>query len=454
MSSASASITSPYSDYQLEDAKYIPLVVIGCMGSFLSVFGSCGVMYMSWQDKDFSKDLQSRLLFALSLCEALFSLSTFWSPFLTPAFVGMPGSIGTFSSCSFIGFAFMTGNLMTACYSGSLSLYYYLVVRRNWKDHDFASWRWEPILHAVAILLPLLITTVAASTQSINPIGLQSQLCLLMVWPWQCEETDTIPCTRSSPEIVGLLTLAMFAYQGFFTILGLICTVLVWKTVRQTLRRSVHRTMDSQQTQARMRQVRIQATLYSLAHLNTFLWPLMCMILSASLHPADVKVAIQTPGFYTLVFLTWTLFPLQGVFNFFIYTRVKAREWRMLQPEQSSFWVYRQVLNGTELPRGGGRRSSSNTSRNNKRSVSRLCGSTEPISAPWSTSEHAMMRSNNNPQQHNNKSEHHDLSECNQSTTTTTPIPVLDASVKMEEQSSVDSTEHVVLSNSEPNPQK
>ncbi|CAB9505511.1 expressed unknown protein [Seminavis robusta] len=336
----------------LNGSHLIPLIVLGSITSTLSLLGSLGIVFIA--RKELAHSFMNRLLFSLSLADALASISLLLSPYMVPSYMNVPGASGNHASCTAIGFVFMTGLIATSCYNGFLGVFYYLTVVRNWRERDFTR-HIEMVMHSVAVLIPISINIAAAATESINPTPFYSNICIYAPIPWGCEDNNEVECVRSSPLAAMSLIRTVIPFQGFFAILGFVCTILVWWSVRQTIRRSssYHFTgAESNDSNARrLEQVRIQATLYCLVYWNTFIWPFIGLVL-ASLHNTRESLAMQTqPGPYALQVLTWIFLPLQGALNFFVYTRTKAQEWRKAAPQQSWIWIYRQVLSSTELPR-------------------------------------------------------------------------------------------------------
>ena len=119
----------------LDDARYIPLLVLSAISGTLSILGSGSVIYMT--SRNLSTKLMDRLVFSLSVSDMFSSISSVLMPYLIPQYIGLAGASGSHASCSAIGFIFMSFVMMGCCYNSYLSIYYLLVVRRSWKEHDF-----------------------------------------------------------------------------------------------------------------------------------------------------------------------------------------------------------------------------------------------------------------------------------------------------------------------------
>jgi hypothetical protein len=79
--------------------------------------------------------------------------------------------------------------------------------------------------------------------------------------------------------------------------------------------------------------VTFRATFYCLAYINTFLWPfgyrLMVQLGSSSIeHDEPIP-----NGVFAFDLFSYTLFPLQGFFNYILYTRHETRELSKVHPD-------------------------------------------------------------------------------------------------------------------------
>ncbi|CAB9502485.1 unknown protein [Seminavis robusta] len=349
----------------LEDARYIPVLLIGSLSSLLSLLGSSCIMYMAYPEV--RTKLMHRLLFCLSLSDWISSMSLLVMPYLIPSFLGLAGAVGSFASCAGIGFFMLVGSKMGCCYNAYLSIYYYLVVVRNWREADFAR---RPHLemagHVVAIFATLAIEVAAVATQSINPTPAINNLCIYATWPWGCIDSPEVECTRSSESTFKLLVTMSGPIYFLFSMAGFLTAALVFAKVRSTLQKSSQyrfennndrtsqtstaaRSISSTTTtddpnNKRIQEVGIQAVLYTLAYFQSFFWPLMTIIVSQAFKSSELIHKKLEPGFYALTILFFVFFPIQGFFNFFIYTRGKAKRWRTVEPDKSIFWIYKQIV--------------------------------------------------------------------------------------------------------------
>ncbi|CAB9505512.1 expressed unknown protein [Seminavis robusta] len=328
--------------------KYIVVIVLLSISCSLSLVGSSCIIRISFKEILKSNDRQHRLLFALSCADFVNSMSCLLMPYLIPSFMGLPGAVGNHATCTTSGFFFVVASTSACCYNSFLSIYFFLVVCRNWKDRDFSKML-QVLVHYVAIVLPVAIGLVGAVTKTINPIPVLNFQCLFSAFPWHCEKND---CERSSVEVAKALFQSVNTVSATFSIVGFVCTFLVWNTVRRTIQRSSSYRFGNDRDTAneeRLKQVSIQAVLYSLVYLNSMMWPILAVTMRSL--PGTVEERNGDIYVYVLQLLYATLYPLKGVFNFIVYTRQKVQQWRKAAPRSSILWIYWQIILTTEIPR-------------------------------------------------------------------------------------------------------
>lgn len=102
------------------------------------------------------------------------------------------GNIGTPQTCTAQAFFIQLG-IITPFYNAILSLYYYLTIRREWKEEEF-KWRIEILGHIVAIGFGL-GTSIAGLIMNIFNNSIV--WCWINTYPSGCgSEPDQIPCVR------------------------------------------------------------------------------------------------------------------------------------------------------------------------------------------------------------------------------------------------------------------
>lgn len=89
--------------------------------------------------------------------------------------------------------------------------------------------------------------------------------------------------------------------------------------------------------------VAMQAVLYSLVYLNSFIWPFLIFAINESV---DTQEREGEPGLFTLQLLAWILFPLQGGFNCIVYLNPQWRRWRAIHPNAGKMSTAWNVVKG------------------------------------------------------------------------------------------------------------
>lgn len=345
----------------LDDARYIPLVVLGTLSSTLSILGSSCILLMSFRKRE---KVQHRLLFALSAADMASSLALLAMPFAIPSFMGLPGAVGSHSTCTVTGFMLVWGDHSGSLMNAYISLYFYLVVVRNWREQDFKERKWQEIAGmAFAVLVPLTICLFAAFTQSINPYELANQVCTFSSWPWDCGDTeeDYTQCLRSNQPTISKIVLPSMIFSVGSTLLGLVCIFLVWFHVRKTRKRSAsyHFEDGNAPSSARPKvrsdkvlwEVSTQAILYYLVFFNRLIWSGLGVIISNfAFTAAEVQEKKTNTGMYVFQVFYWILFPAQGAFNFLVYTRIAVAQWKKTDPTRSLCRIYQTLIFSDEEP--------------------------------------------------------------------------------------------------------
>jgi hypothetical protein len=360
-------------------AMEVVMLVFGFVSCSLSIIGSACIMYMCYRELD--KAMQ-RLLFLLSISDLILSLAYLMMPFLLPPDLSIV-ALGSFGSCS----AFI---LIGSCYNTYLSVYYLAVVRYNWKEpkpqygERAKVPRWELLVHAFTVGIPLVYSSVVASSDAFSPHQFLP-VCQVGSYPWGCDDdpNDSLECERASYEVAVQLGTLYALYLGIMTLVGLACSGAVYFTVRNKLKATIQQSFTSSMLRGssalqgsstlqgpassainaegnndendrfkkRISQVRTQSILYSMSYLNTYFWGLVVgLVMLSGMTSVEIHAKKSEPGMYALQLMAITFAPLQGALNFFIFTRLKVKRWREADPELSMLSIWRNVLANTEIP--------------------------------------------------------------------------------------------------------
>ncbi|GAX15407.1 hypothetical protein FisN_8Lh297 [Fistulifera solaris] len=152
------------------------LAVIPKVTGNVSAFFSGLIIYTIVRNQNRRSRTYHRLLFGISCCDVSASLWLALSTWPVPKSSGLLWAIGNDTSCNVQGF-FTQFGIASSFYNASLSVYYVLVIRYGWKEHQLR--KVEPLLHT----FPLLWATVTAIAGLIKGVFGNASL-----WCWVAAE--------------------------------------------------------------------------------------------------------------------------------------------------------------------------------------------------------------------------------------------------------------------------
>jgi hypothetical protein len=152
------------------------LAVIPKVTGNVSAFFSGLIIYTIVRNENRRSRTYHRLLFGISCCDVSASLWLALSTWPVPKSSGLLWAVGNDTSCHVQGF-FTQFGIASSFYNASLSVYYLLVIRYGWKEHQLR--KVEPLLH----LFPLLWATVTAIAGLIKRVFGNASL-----WCWVAAE--------------------------------------------------------------------------------------------------------------------------------------------------------------------------------------------------------------------------------------------------------------------------
>lgn len=270
-----------------------------------------------------------RLLLAISICDVLGSGAYGFGVLPVPRETGLEGARGTTATCTAQGFfinTFVTGVLF---YNAGLMIYFLVTIRYGWTE-AFVARRLEPIIHFVAIFLPLGQSISGLFLEIFNPIGFGA-FCFVSPYPVLCGVFDNA-CTR------GLA--AKRLYTAFCTIpeaislaIIYVSITLIYCTVRSQARRALAIVGNQDSIRALTKSVAIQSLIFAMIFFNTWVYAALSPLLVITVKQAPALIKSE----YILTVLTAVFLPLQGFFNFFTY--IRPRFVRLRNEQQLSFCV-------------------------------------------------------------------------------------------------------------------
>lgn len=153
--------------YQTKAGAIIPMIT----ASISLFFSSCLISVILRTRKKLSST-QNRILFSMSMCDAIGSASLAFSTLPLPKEnlnCTFWKTLGNQTTCEIQGFFFIFGYVACPTYTISLSFYYLCVIKYGMKS-DVMTRRVEPLLHFIPIFSGLLLAIIPFFTKSYNPL--------------------------------------------------------------------------------------------------------------------------------------------------------------------------------------------------------------------------------------------------------------------------------------------
>ncbi|GFH44611.1 hypothetical protein CTEN210_01085 [Chaetoceros tenuissimus] len=373
----------------MSTASFKAAQIIKCINAGVSCLASTFIMLMILTEPE--KGLASpysRIIFAMSISDILFSLGQLLSPFMGPKDNSDAlFAIGTTGSCEAIGFIFIIGFCCLVWYTVFLTYYFTRRIKYKVTPQNFAK-KEEKYFHAIFIVLAMTLGMTSVATKSINPQG-KGNICGIGSYPNGCEDQfPDITCERGNGKVIGIL-LTMFGsvlFASFFIII-LILAMFTHHVYREerTLTipaREIGRTVDQREQHSdedaedaaeveqqaeeenvdeveeseavranRKEKNRLvltkqafhQSLLYILAFFLVYLPPLTGLFLRRF---ANEKGTLMWRFWLSALFT-----PLTGVFNILIYTRPKVLKLKETLPNAAMYELLIVIVfSGGEIP--------------------------------------------------------------------------------------------------------
>ena len=310
-----------YTKLQVDAIAIAPVI----SGS-ISIIGSSLVVYMIYKRGNFKK-LYHRLMLPLSLFDILFSLGALLGPISVPKEVGTRWSMGTWATCKLTGFLIQL-NFTVTCYNVSLLAFFLLTTRYKWTEYQISK-RLELPMHIISTCLPISSCILGLVFDLYSPVPGGCRRCYMAVYPPNCNSLGQ-ECVRGSV----LLNTLFVGIPGSIVLCFYICAVVVlnW-TIRQRIRQSRTFSQSSQFNNLNSTMsIAHQSMLYAILFVNSYVWSFAAYV-SGVLNLSRTNGYAQPP--FGLIILAETFWPMQGIFNFIIFSRPRfLRILRHLKQEQ------------------------------------------------------------------------------------------------------------------------
>jgi hypothetical protein len=384
--------TTTYSS--LTDGQEMAAALVPILPAVLSILASSVLIRLILrQEGGLRGSPYRRILFLLSCYDILNSINVPLQSFLVPKDSSRRiWAIGNDQTCAAAGFLFQA-SYPSSLYFCALSFYYILTIRFGMKDEAFAR-KIEPLFHVVILGFPTITAMIGVANDMYGEVNVGAG-CWLAVNK-DCDEE----CLASREWIFG----------GLIFFIAWICLMVnnlwVYCHVRSTVQRSRRRNSmyferhdhpstrleiggtkseppraqtpprrQERDPQAeRVHSVGVQALLYVIVFILTYIWTIILRLLSNS--GGDPS---QEADVFSIMILRGIFLPAMGVGTLLVYCRPRLLRCQSLHPNKSRYWVLSQVLSGTEWEKSGrNRRGSAEQQRNQSNSNSKNSGSGAP----------------------------------------------------------------------------
>jgi len=295
------------------------------------------ILYAIWYDwRTTMRSLYHRLILGISLFDFCSSTSLIvLGPWAVPEHVEFTKfGRGTFTTCATAGF-FFNFVFGTMWYSSFLALHFLLVVKFERQESKLAL-RFEPIAHAIPILIVLITSSYGVVEDLFNPMRELPGWCWYMDYPPYCSTREGTPeCIRGEKyEPVSSTAGPSTVIPNFLIVIGsMIMIVLKVRHTEKQLRQYGHGQNGNLQ---RTKETAWQGLLYIFAFLIVY-FPIVLLYFFGNRNTDDSK---HKRVIFGASLMTKLLTPLQGFFNAYIY--FNKRFW-MLTREGECFELLRRI---------------------------------------------------------------------------------------------------------------
>jgi hypothetical protein len=365
--------------HHLSKLQFYCLYGVVWTSSSLSIIGS--ILILQWIVRNYRRHHADRgpppqpqrsrisvfhkLMFGLSLSDALYSMVMILQPFLIPSYTGLPVAIGNGRTCAYLGFGMMLV-ITSYLYSAAIALHFYLVVRYD-NRHKHVL---EPYCHIVPWLVALVFGGLGLSMQSFG-YELLVGICLFGCGKYNHHHHDiddddddggsgtNSACDqgRFTPRAVTIIGWAFSAVALLAAGVGVLCTLMVYLHTHKIYRNSQRhvfpgseRTTSSSFRYAQKRAIASRSILYTAAFMNTFLVNLIGCLVTGQFQQDLYAGHDSPPVVFVTLLIMYGGFPIQGFWNSLVFFQPTVARWRASAPSQSLWWAIRQTIGTMDEP--------------------------------------------------------------------------------------------------------
>ncbi|KAL7570544.1 hypothetical protein ACA910_004316 [Epithemia clementina (nom. ined.)] len=219
---------TPISETSITQQK--TLAIIPKVLAMLSFLGSLYIVVDVCRLPRSKRKVYHRILLGMSVSDCTSSLAWLFTTWpIPPDVLPVWGAKGTQTTCALQGF-FTQTSIATVFYSGSLSVYYYLIIRCAWTQSRWEQSKIEWFMHFLAVSFAIGTSTAAVAMGLMNPIGWD---CWIASVPIVCNESwlngGKTDCERG--DNANLFQWVFFYIPLWITIFGVtgIMISIIWK---------------------------------------------------------------------------------------------------------------------------------------------------------------------------------------------------------------------------------
>jgi len=231
--------------------KYVSLRLAQLSTSLLSLAGSSIIAFMILKREDKLSSPHRRIVFGLSIADAIHVFALFTGPFLTPADTqGAYWAFGNDRTCDINGFFLVLGGSAVPMYTFMLCLYFLFKVKRNMTDDEFYK-KVEKKMHIGIIAYNLILSITLVATKQIESDVGRGFCSYLPPPPSICDHNadGIMSCARGlQSKLLGLFAFyipTMACFIGIFASMVSLCFVVYSQERRNGSYRPSERSQNS-----------------------------------------------------------------------------------------------------------------------------------------------------------------------------------------------------------------
>lgn len=146
------------------------LSILPIFSSLLSIWGSTSIIIMYKNTSKRSRNCYKRIMLGLSCTDLVMSTTLALQAFLLPRSGGVVWAIGNEASCNVMGF-FQQFGFSAVWYNGMLSWMFLLTIKYSVSEEDLAQ-KYEPWMHGTSILFNLITAAIGAGFNMYDELSL------------------------------------------------------------------------------------------------------------------------------------------------------------------------------------------------------------------------------------------------------------------------------------------